>query len=133
MLSFRSRASNAFGRWSSQNARVRRRSGASRAARLAAGGVLLAALVFPTIALAEPSLFDEYALTFGMFSGFLASWFVAPGPAQERNEIESLRQEIASLRALLEQRSYPSSVKAADLYSTHALEIEQRHQHRSHS
>jgi voltage-gated potassium channel len=39
---------------------------------------------------------------FGMFSGFLASWFVAPDAKQDRDDIESLRQEIRDLRALLE-------------------------------
>jgi voltage-gated potassium channel len=39
---------------------------------------------------------------FGMFSGFLAAWFVAPGARQERDEIESLRLEMRELRAALE-------------------------------
>ena len=42
---------------------------------------------------------------FGMFSGFLASWFVAPDTRQETNEIEALRQEIRDLRALIEASS----------------------------
>lgn len=40
---------------------------------------------------------------FGMFSGFLAAWFVSPAAQQERGEIEALREEIAQLRTLLEK------------------------------
>jgi voltage-gated potassium channel len=39
---------------------------------------------------------------FGMFSGFLASWFVAPDTKQEQNELEAIRQEIREMRRLLE-------------------------------
>ena len=39
---------------------------------------------------------------FGMFSGFLASWFVAPATAEERSEIQELREEIRQLRAALD-------------------------------
>jgi voltage-gated potassium channel len=39
---------------------------------------------------------------FGMFSGFLASWFVAPDAKQDRNDVEALRQEIRDLRAVIE-------------------------------
>jgi voltage-gated potassium channel len=39
---------------------------------------------------------------FGMFSGFLASWFVAPDAKQDRTDTEALRQEIRDLRTLIE-------------------------------
>jgi voltage-gated potassium channel len=39
---------------------------------------------------------------FGMFSGFVAAWFLTPTARRNRNEIEMLRQEIGELRALLE-------------------------------
>jgi voltage-gated potassium channel len=39
---------------------------------------------------------------FGMFSGFLASWFVEPDTKQGQQDLDALRQEIRSLRALLE-------------------------------
>lgn len=39
---------------------------------------------------------------FGMFSGFLASWFVAPDAKRDQNDIQSLRQEIRDLRAVIE-------------------------------
>lgn len=41
---------------------------------------------------------------FGMFSGFLAAWFVAPEARQDRDEIEALRQDIRELRAALAQQ-----------------------------
>jgi voltage-gated potassium channel len=41
---------------------------------------------------------------FGTFSGFIASWFLAPKAAESRSEIELLRQEIASLREALQDR-----------------------------
>ncbi len=41
---------------------------------------------------------------FGTFSGFVASWFIAPGKNEERSEIELLRQEVASLRDLIEKQ-----------------------------
>lgn len=40
---------------------------------------------------------------FGTFSGFVASWFLAPTEAQQESEYQQLRQEIASLRALIEE------------------------------
>jgi voltage-gated potassium channel len=39
---------------------------------------------------------------FGMFSGFLASWFVAPHNRQDQNDLDALRREIRELRALIE-------------------------------
>lgn len=39
---------------------------------------------------------------FGMFSGFLAAWFVAPEARQDREELEGLKQEMRALRAALE-------------------------------
>jgi voltage-gated potassium channel len=50
---------------------------------------------------------------FGMFSGFLASWFVAPDARQaqqEQSDLEALRQEIRELRALLEARAQNQNV-----------------------
>jgi voltage-gated potassium channel len=41
---------------------------------------------------------------FGTFSGFVASWFLAPKAAENRSEIEGLRLEIASLRDVLERQ-----------------------------
>jgi len=41
---------------------------------------------------------------FGAFSGLVASWFLAPKAAENRNEIEALREELAALRAALEKR-----------------------------
>lgn len=35
---------------------------------------------------------------FGTLSGFVASWFLAPGEKKQENEVEQLRQEIRSLR-----------------------------------
>lgn len=40
---------------------------------------------------------------FGMFSGFLAAWFVAPAARQERGELDALREEVRQLRAMLER------------------------------
>lgn len=40
---------------------------------------------------------------FGMFSGFLAAWFVAPAANQERSELEALKDEVRQLRAMLEK------------------------------
>jgi voltage-gated potassium channel len=40
---------------------------------------------------------------FGMFSGFLASWFVAPDARQEHPDLHALRQEIRDLRAAVER------------------------------
>jgi len=39
---------------------------------------------------------------FGTFSGFVASWFLAPKAAQSRSEIEALREEIAALRQVIQ-------------------------------
>jgi voltage-gated potassium channel len=39
---------------------------------------------------------------FGSFSGFIASWFLAPTARKNRSELELLRQEIGELRVLLE-------------------------------
>ena len=40
---------------------------------------------------------------FGMFSGLLAAWFVAPGASQQRSELDALREEVRQLRVLLEK------------------------------
>lgn len=50
---------------------------------------------------------------FGMFSGFLASWFVAPDAKQDRTDVEALRQEIRDLRALLEASASASASTSA--------------------
>lgn len=39
---------------------------------------------------------------FGMFSGFLASWFVAPDAKSNQDDLQALRQEIRDLRVLIE-------------------------------
>jgi voltage-gated potassium channel len=44
---------------------------------------------------------------FGMFSGFLAAWFVSPESRDERHEIQALREEIRELRALIESSRPP--------------------------
>lgn len=46
---------------------------------------------------------------FGMFSGFLAAWFVAPESRQERSDIDALKGEIAQLRVAIEQMSMDRS------------------------
>ena len=40
---------------------------------------------------------------FGMFSGFLAAWFVAPAARQERSELEALKDDVRQPRAMLEK------------------------------
>lgn len=40
---------------------------------------------------------------FGMFSGFLAAWFVAPSTDRERAELNALTDEVRQLRAMLEK------------------------------
>jgi voltage-gated potassium channel len=42
---------------------------------------------------------------FGTFSGFVASWFLAPGEQRQQSEVSELRAEIAALRSLLEGRA----------------------------
>ena len=42
---------------------------------------------------------------FGMFSGFLAAWFVAPQTADERSELADLRDEVAALRETVQRLS----------------------------
>lgn len=42
---------------------------------------------------------------FGTFSGFVASWFLAPKAAESRNEFELLRAELAALRDVVERQS----------------------------
>jgi voltage-gated potassium channel len=44
---------------------------------------------------------------FGMFSGFLAAWFVHPTKQKERNDLDALRDEIAELRLVIEDRLPP--------------------------
>jgi len=41
---------------------------------------------------------------FGVVSGFVASWFLAPANRTQKNELDELRDELKSLRAMLEQR-----------------------------
>jgi voltage-gated potassium channel len=42
---------------------------------------------------------------FGTFSGFIASWFLAPKAAQNRSEIEALWDEVAALRKVIQKDS----------------------------
>jgi voltage-gated potassium channel len=39
---------------------------------------------------------------FGMFSGFLAAWFVSPSTKREAGEIEALKEEVRQMRLALE-------------------------------
>jgi voltage-gated potassium channel len=40
---------------------------------------------------------------FATFSGFIASWFLAPQEAEEESEIRKLRQEVGGVRRVLER------------------------------
>src|SRR5260221_7048857 len=40
---------------------------------------------------------------FGTFSGFIASWFLAPSRRQQESEMAALRRELAEMRTLLER------------------------------
>ena len=40
---------------------------------------------------------------FGTFSGFVASWFLAPGARQQESEIAAVRRDIAEMRRTLDQ------------------------------
>ena len=42
---------------------------------------------------------------FGMFSGFLAAWFVSPNANRDHSDILALKEEIAQLRTVLEKIS----------------------------
>jgi voltage-gated potassium channel len=42
---------------------------------------------------------------FGTFSGYVASWFLAPGEHRQVSEVNELRAEITKLRELLERQS----------------------------
>lgn len=42
---------------------------------------------------------------FGTFSGYVASWFIAPGEKRQESEVSELRTEIAALRVLLERQA----------------------------
>jgi voltage-gated potassium channel len=44
---------------------------------------------------------------FGMFSGFLAAWFVAPAAQRETGELEALKDEVRELRSMLEKTVGP--------------------------
>lgn len=41
---------------------------------------------------------------FGAFSGFVAAWFLDPGERKQDDEVAAMRAELASLRALVEER-----------------------------
>jgi voltage-gated potassium channel len=41
---------------------------------------------------------------FGLFSGFVASWFLAPREKQEVADLQEIKREMAALRKLLEER-----------------------------
>jgi voltage-gated potassium channel len=51
---------------------------------------------------------------FSVFSGFLASWFIAPENAVEQSELAALRADVASLRQLIEQGQYPAAGPPVD-------------------
>jgi voltage-gated potassium channel len=40
---------------------------------------------------------------FGVFSGFVAAWFLSSGQKKEEDELASVRHELAALRRLLEK------------------------------
>lgn len=46
---------------------------------------------------------------FGTFSGLVAAWFLAPGAKTQETELEALRQELAAIKQLLDQRPAPQS------------------------
>lgn len=46
---------------------------------------------------------------FGMFSGFLAAWFVAPATKEERGELDALKEEVRQLRVTLEKTVGPGA------------------------
>ena len=39
---------------------------------------------------------------FGTFTGFVASWFLAPGEEEQEDELEAMRKELTEIRKLLE-------------------------------
>jgi hypothetical protein len=41
---------------------------------------------------------------FGTFSGFVASWFLKPGEQQQDSELQQVREELAAIRRMLEER-----------------------------
>lgn len=49
---------------------------------------------------------------FGIFSGFVASWFLKPTDEREADEIEKLRSEVGRLREALEQQAGGAAGKA---------------------
>ncbi len=51
---------------------------------------------------------------FGTFSGFIASWFLAPQNKESRSEIESLRQEVTALRLAIEKQGLAISRDGGD-------------------
>jgi voltage-gated potassium channel len=54
---------------------------------------------------------------FGLFSGLLAAWFVAPHQQEKREEVEALREEVAQLQAtltrLVELTQYGAAAQSA--------------------
>jgi len=46
---------------------------------------------------------------FGMFSGFLAAWFVSPNASRDHSDILALKEEIAQLRTMLKKMSGPGA------------------------
>jgi hypothetical protein len=45
---------------------------------------------------------------FGTFSGYVASWFLAPSEQRQVSEVSELRAEIVALRELLERQAGPT-------------------------
>ncbi|MBN1489758.1 MAG: ion transporter [Phycisphaerae bacterium] len=42
---------------------------------------------------------------FGTFTGFIASWFLAPGEKEQEDELEAVRKELTEIKAILAQRA----------------------------
>ena len=40
---------------------------------------------------------------FGTFTGFVASWFLAPGEEEQEDELESIRQRLVAIEGLLQE------------------------------
>jgi voltage-gated potassium channel len=43
---------------------------------------------------------------FGTFSGFFAAWFLSPGPAANEKQLSEIKNELAEIRRILDQRNH---------------------------